>query len=136
MRTTTERLHKIEGQRARFVLLVRPAKAERDAAVAVMLRHPGAREAALAAAGADRNTMNRERSRAVIEAGRRTGAPTAILSDHPIGDPAGDLEIIDALANWERWVAEGRASVRNGVLYLVSPELTADKWAARFVTEH
>jgi hypothetical protein len=42
----------------------------------------------------------------------------------------------DALANWERWVEEGRATVRNGVLYLVGPEMTDDEWAARFVTEH
>lgn len=40
-----------------------------------------------------------ERRLARIEAGRRTGAPTAILSDRPIGDPAGDLEAADALAN-------------------------------------
>ena len=71
-----------------------------------------------------------------IEAGRRTGAPTVILSDRPIGDPAGDLEITDALANWEQWIAEGKASVRNGVLYLVSPMMTDAEWAARFVTEH
>jgi hypothetical protein len=71
-----------------------------------------------------------------IEAGRRTGALTVILSDRPIGDQAGDLEAADALANWERWVAEGKASVRNGVLYLVGPEMTDEEWAAQFVTEH
>ena len=71
-----------------------------------------------------------------IEAGRRTGAPTVVLSDRPIGDQAGDLEVADALENWERWVAEGKASVRNGVLYLTGPEMTDDEWVARFVTEH
>lgn len=77
-----------------------------------------------------------ERRLARIEAGRRTGAPTAILSDHPIGDPAGDLDVAGALTNWERLVAEGEASVRNGVLYLIGPEMTDEKWAARYVTEH
>jgi hypothetical protein len=32
--------------------------------------------------------------------GRRTGALTATLSDHPIDDAAGDLRAADALANW------------------------------------
>jgi hypothetical protein len=74
--------------------------------------------------------------RTCIEAGRRTGAPTTLLSDRPIGDPAGDLEVADALANWERLVAEGEANVRKGVLYLISPEMTDDEWAAQVVTEH
>jgi hypothetical protein len=39
-----------------------------------------------------------ERRLARIEADRRTGAPTAILTDRPIGD----LEATDALANWQR----------------------------------
>ena len=77
-----------------------------------------------------------ERRLARIEAGRRTGAPTVILSDAPIGNAAGDLRAADALADWQRWVAQGRATVSNGVLCLLSPELTADEWAARFVTEH
>jgi hypothetical protein len=77
-----------------------------------------------------------ERRLARIEAGRRTGAPTAILSDDPIGDAAGDLRAADALANWQRWVAQGKATVSNGVLCLIGPEMTAEEWAARFVTEH
>ena len=68
MRTITERLRKVESRRARFASYSRPTKAERDAAVAAMLARPNAREDALAAAGADRNTMSRERSCAVIEA--------------------------------------------------------------------
>jgi hypothetical protein len=68
MRTITERLRRIEGRRARFALYVRPAKAERDAAVAAMLARPGARDAVLAAAAAELNTIARDRSRAVIEA--------------------------------------------------------------------
>ncbi|MDP4006531.1 hypothetical protein [Methylobacterium sp. NEAU K] len=77
-----------------------------------------------------------ERRLARIEAGRRTGAPAAILSDHPIDDVAGDLAAADAFANWQRWVAQGKATVSNGVLCLISPEMTGDEWAARFVTEH
>ena len=77
-----------------------------------------------------------ERRLARIEAGRRTGAPTALLSDHPIGDAAGDLRADDALANWQRWIAQGKASVSNGVLCLVGPEMTTEEWADRFVTEH
>lgn len=62
------RLRKVEAARARYVRRPRPAKTERDAAVAAMLARPGARDAALAAAAAEPNTMARERSRAVIEA--------------------------------------------------------------------
>lgn len=68
MRTLTERLRRIGGRRAKSVLHSRPAKAERDAAVAAMLARPGARGAALASAAAEPNTMVRERSRAFIEA--------------------------------------------------------------------
>ena len=67
-----------------------------------------------------------------IEAGRRTGAPTVVLADRPMDD----LEAADTLANWEHLVAEGEASVRNGVLYLIGPEMTDAEWATRFVTEH
>jgi hypothetical protein len=67
-----------------------------------------------------------------IEAGRRTGAPTVLLADRPMDD----WEVADALVDWERLVAEGEASVRNGVLYLTSPKLTDEEWVARYVTEH
>ena len=67
-----------------------------------------------------------------IEAGRRTGAPTVVLADRPMDD----LEAADALANWKHLVAEGKASVRNGVLYLISPRMTDAEWAAHYVTEH
>jgi hypothetical protein len=67
-----------------------------------------------------------------IEAGRRTGAPTVLLADRPMDD----WEVADALVDWERLVAEGEASVRNGVLYLAGPRLTDEEWAARYVTEH
>ena len=76
-----------------------------------------------------------ERRLARVEAGRRTGAPTALLSSNPIDDVAGDLRVADALANWQRLVAQGKATVCNSVLCLISPELTADEWAAQFVTE-
>ena len=71
-----------------------------------------------------------------IEADRSVGPPTTVLTDRPLGDPAGDLELADALANWQAWVAQGRVTIRNGVLCLIGPELAADEWAARFVTEH
>lgn len=77
-----------------------------------------------------------ERRLARLEAGRMMGAPTAILSDHPIDDVAGDLAAADAFTNWQRWVALGKATISNGVLCLSGPELTAEEWAARFVTEH
>lgn len=77
-----------------------------------------------------------ERRLSRLEAARHIGAPTALLSDHPIGDAAGDLRAPDALTNWQRWVAQGKATVSNGVLCLVGPELTAEEWAARFATEH
>ncbi|MCJ2133792.1 hypothetical protein MKK69_06870, partial [Methylobacterium sp. J-026] len=63
-------------------------------------------------------------------------APTALLTDHPIGDVAGDLAAADALTNWQRWAAQGKATVNNGVLCLTGPELSPDEWAAQFVTEH
>ena len=47
-----------------------------------------------------------------------------------------DLEATDALANWERLLAEGEASVRNGVLYLISSKMTDAEWAARYVAEN
>lgn len=66
----------------------------------------------------------------------RSGAPIAIVSDHLIGDTAGDLRSDDALANWQRWTAQGEAIVINGVLCLTSPEMTDEEWEARFVTGH
>lgn len=77
-----------------------------------------------------------ERRLARLEAARSTTAPTAILTDRPTGDPAGDLEAADATANWQRWVAQGRATVRHGVLCFSRPEMTVEEWAARFVTEY
>ena len=64
-------------------------------------------------------------------AGRRTHAPDGYPADDPIDDAAGDLRAADALANWQRWIAHGKATVTNGVLCLLGPELTADEWAAR-----
>ena len=46
------------------------------------------------------------------------------------------LAVVNALANLQCGVAQGKATISNGVLCLVGPELTADEWAARFVTEH
>jgi hypothetical protein len=39
-------------------------------------------------------------------------------------------------SNWQRGVAQSKATVSNGVLCLVGPELTAEEWAARYVTEY
>jgi hypothetical protein len=77
-----------------------------------------------------------ERRLARLEAARTTTAPTAILTDRAIGDPAGDLEAADALANWQRWVAQGRATVRHGVLCFSRPDMTAEAWAEAHVTAH
>jgi hypothetical protein len=77
-----------------------------------------------------RSNANLTKRLARIEAGRRTGAPTLLFSDRPMDD----LEA-DALANWEHLVAEGEASVRNGVLYLAGPKMTVEDWVARYVAE-
>lgn len=77
-----------------------------------------------------------ERRLAHIEAARSVSAPTRILTDCALGDPAGDLEAADALANWRQWVAQGRATVRHGVLCLNRPTMTAGEWAAAHVTAH
>lgn len=77
-----------------------------------------------------------ERRLAHVEAARSVTAPTRILMDRAIGDPAGDLEAADALANWWQWVAQGRATVRHGVLCLIRPEMIAEEWAAAHVTAH
>lgn len=77
-----------------------------------------------------------ERRLARLEAAHYTGAPTAILSDDPVDDAAGDLRAADAIANWPRWIAQGKATISNGVLCLIGPELTAEEWAARHVTAH
>lgn len=75
-----------------------------------------------------------ERRLAQIEATRSISAPTSILTDRTIGDPAGDFEAADAMMNWQRWVAQGRATVRNGVLCLSRPEMTVEEWGAAHVT--
>lgn len=82
------------------------------------------------------SVVNLRRRLARIEAGRSSGPPTAILTDRPIGDAAGNLEAADALVNWQAWVAQGRATTRNGVLCLLGTELTEQEWAAQYVTKH
>ena len=77
-----------------------------------------------------------ERRLAHVEAARSVYAPTRILTDRALGDPACDLEAADALANWRQWVAQGRATVRHGVLCLAQPEMTAAAWTAAHVTTH
>lgn len=46
------------------------------------------------------------------------------------------MEAADALADWRTWVAQGRASVRNGVLCITLPEMTEAQWTAEHVTAH
>ena len=75
-----------------------------------------------------------ERRLARLEAARYVGSPTALLTDSPIGDQAGDLRAADALANWRWWIAQGKATMSNGVLCLTGPELSAAEWAAAHVT--
>lgn len=75
-----------------------------------------------------------ERRLARLEAARYVGAPTALLTDAPIGDPAGDREAADAVANWRQWVAQGCATVQRGVLCLARVEMTTEEWAAVHVT--
>lgn len=77
-----------------------------------------------------------ERRLVRLETARHVGAPTALLSDHPIGDPTGDLAAADAMAHWQHWIARGNATISNSVLCLVGPELTTDEWVARYVAEH
>ncbi|MCJ2023012.1 hypothetical protein [Methylobacterium sp. J-067] len=75
-----------------------------------------------------------ERRLAHIEATRSVSAPTRILMDRALGDPAGDIEAADALANWRQWVEQGRATVRHSVLCLSRPAMTAGEWVAAHVT--
>lgn len=76
-----------------------------------------------------------ERRLAQIEAARSITAPTALLTDAPIGDPAGEFEVADALVNWRHWVAKGKATISNGVLYLISPELSVGEWISQFASD-
>ena len=75
-----------------------------------------------------------ERRLAHVEAARSVTAPTRILTDRALGDPAGDLEATDALANWRQWVAQGRATVRHGVLCIDRPLMTTGEWAVAHAT--
>lgn len=66
-----------------------------------------------------------------IEAARHVGAPTRVMADSPITDDEADA----ALANWGILLAQGRATVLNGVLYLAGTgEKSEVEWAARHVT--
>ena len=67
-----------------------------------------------------------------IEAGRQTGAPTRIVADRSMKDDKCEA----ALLNGRVRVAKGKAAVRNGVLWTVSPAMTAEAWAARHVAPH
>lgn len=76
-----------------------------------------------------------ERRLACIEAGRRTGhrlsSSRTVRSATWLATSGWPMP-----SNWQRWVAQGRATVSNGVLCLIGPELTAEEWAARFLTEY
>lgn len=77
-----------------------------------------------------------ERRLARLEAARHVGTPTALITDTPIGDATGDLRAADALANWQRWIAQGKATMSNGVLCFTGPEITAEEWEAVHVTAY
>jgi hypothetical protein len=63
-----------------------------------------------------------------IEARRHIGDPTKIIANYPVEDS----EARDALTNWRRWVADGRASVKGDVLWLMHPPLTVEEWVAAY----
>lgn len=63
-----------------------------------------------------------------IEAKQHVGAPTKILANYPV---EGD-EARDALTNWRAWVADGHASVKGDVLWLMHPPLTVKEWIATY----
>ena len=71
-----------------------------------------------------------------LEAARYVGAPTTLLTNAPIGDAAGDLRAADAVANWQRWIAQGKATMSNGVLCFTGPEMTAEEWEAVHITAY
>ncbi|MDR7039844.1 hypothetical protein J2X36_004622 [Methylobacterium sp. BE186] len=63
-----------------------------------------------------------------IEAARHIGQPIKIIANYPVGDE----DARDALMNWRQWVADGRASVKGKVLWLMQPPLTVEEWTARY----
>lgn len=63
-----------------------------------------------------------------IEAKQHVGAPTKIVANYPVEDD----EATDALTNWRQRVADGRASVKGDVLWLMHPPLTVEEWVARY----
>ncbi|MER2269843.1 hypothetical protein [Methylobacterium oxalidis] len=63
-----------------------------------------------------------------VEARRHVGQPTKIIANYPVEDE----EARDALIHWRQWVAEGRASVKGAVLWLMQPPLTVEEWTARY----
>ena len=67
-----------------------------------------------------------------IETARGSTAPTRIMADRPMTA----AETTVALANWPTWIADGRASVRNAILWITGPEMMMQAWEARHVTEH
>lgn len=68
-----------------------------------------------------------------LETARHTGVPTRIMADHPVEDEEADA----ALANWRIRVAQCRATVLNGVFYLIEGlEMSESDWTARHITAH
>ena len=49
--------------------------------------------------------------------------------------PMTAAETTDALANWPAWIADGRASVRNGILWITGPEMTMQAWEVLHATD-
>jgi hypothetical protein len=63
-----------------------------------------------------------------IEAKQHVGAPLRIIANYPVGNAAAR----DALTNWRQWVADGRATVKGEVLWLMQPPLSVEEWIARY----
>lgn len=75
---------------------------------------------------ADMSTRDLDRRLARIEARRHVGTPTAIFSSRPLAE--GEAE--EAIANWQEWVADGRASIMGQCLFIRTPRMTAEEWMA------
>lgn len=60
-----------------------------------------------------------------IEAKQQVGSPVRIIANYPVGVAA-------ALTNLRDWVADGRATVKGEVLWLMQPPLSVEKWIAHY----
>ncbi|KQQ39149.1 hypothetical protein ASF58_22930 [Methylobacterium sp. Leaf125] len=63
-----------------------------------------------------------------IEAEQHVGAPVRIIANYPVGNAA----VRDALTNWRQWVADGRATVKGEVLWLMQLPLSVEEWVLKY----